>query len=100
MKLCTFLKPESDYPMDDLQQKIMEIVLNLNEDIDGMENLSEILFKISDRAFPYATEKELEDFSKVQAALRCMTFAISQNKEGFEAFVLEHENYKELNHVP
>lgn len=94
MKTCTFTKPSTGYPMDDLQQRIMEVVLNLHNDVGSIEQVSETLFRMFELAFPYATEKELSDFTKVQGALRCINQLISENSEAFELFLKEHSDYK------
>ena len=94
MKNCEFYMPETGFPMADMQTKITEIILNLHEDLGGLHNADEALFRMFELSFPQATEAELECFTKVQGAMRCITSLARENIETFANLVEEQNAYK------
>lgn len=89
-----FFLPHSGYPMVDLQNRITEIILNLNTDLGGIHHADEVLFKMFELAYPNSTESELEDFIKVQGAMRCINALVRENAKIFDLWVEEQNSYK------
>ena len=94
MKNCKFYMPETGFPMADLQTKMTEIILNLNQDLGGLHKADEALFRMFELSFPHATEQELNDFTKVQGAMRCINLLARENIETFASWVEEQKAYK------
>lgn len=94
MKRCNYFLPASQFPMQEMQNKITETILNLNADLGGIHKADESLFRMFELAFPQATETELEAFTKVQGAFRCINSLVRENPEAFESWVNEQESYK------
>ena len=94
MENKNFLLPTTGYPMADLQTKMIEIILNLNADLGGLHKSDESMFRMFELAFPHATEAELEDFTKVQGAMRCINALARENETTFNLWVEEQNSYK------
>lgn len=94
MENCNFFLPKSAYPMEDLQNRITETILNLNTDLGGIHRADEALFRMFELAFPSAKESELEEFTKVQGAMRCITALVRSNAKTFDLWVEEQKSYK------
>lgn len=94
MENCIFFLPQSGHPMADLQNQITETILNLNTDLGGIHRADEALFRMFELAFPNATESELEEFTKVQGAMRCITALVRSNANTFDLWVEEQNSYK------
>ena len=94
MENRNYLLPASGFPMADLQTKIMEIILNLNNDLGGIHLADEALFRMFELAFPSSTEAELEAFTKVQGAMRCINALARENEHAFNLWVEEQQSYK------
>ena len=94
MENCKFFLPKSEFPMADLQNRITETILNLNTDLGGIHRADEALFRMFELAFPNATESELEEFTKVQGAMRCINALVRENTNSFNLWIEEQNSYK------
>ena len=96
MENKNYLLPTSGFPMADLQTKMMEIILNLNSDLGGIHIADEALFRMFELAFPLATEQEIETFTKVQGAMRCINALARENEHAFNLWIEEQQSYKAI----
>lgn len=90
----TVYMPATGYPMADMQNAITETILNLNDALGGLHRADEAMFRMFELAFPHATEAELEDFTKVQGAMRCINSLVRRNPQTFGLWVEEQNSYK------
>lgn len=91
-KLFKFYTPSTGYVMDDLQSKIMEVVMELFGD---KQDIDTSLMSMLDNA--QIIDKNVETaLIKHIAGVRCIKKLIAENKEAFTCFLLEREQYKNI----
>lgn len=88
--MIKFYNPTTGYEMDDFQTKIMEVVMEMysdHQDLDTLvlDTMVEVGTKDSD------TEGALV---KLVGGLRCLKELIASNRETFNLFLQEREQYK------
>lgn len=94
MTKCEYFLPASQFPMELLQNRVFETIINLSTDIGSLEKADESLFRMFELAFPHATEKELADFTKVQGAILCITALTKEHQNAFALWQKEQDSYK------
>ncbi|PIE50772.1 MAG: hypothetical protein CSA38_02055 [Flavobacteriales bacterium] len=92
MENFTFTRPETGFMVTDLENKIVEIFLQLNEEFGGANNTNEVLFKMFELSFPNATEQELKEFTKLQGAFRAINSMIAENQEAMDCLIEEQKH--------
>lgn len=89
-----FFKPETGYAVEDLETKITETILNLHIDM-GNHGPSEAMFRMFELAFPHATPQEIEAFTKLQGAFRCIDQLVRSQSESFAELLHEQSEYRQ-----
>ncbi len=80
-------------PMDALEKKMLNLVLQVCKNLDGIEQMNDAAIGVL--ATSTASEQEKENFSKIVAFFSCMTELVKANAETYQDL---QDEYQSNNH--
>lgn len=91
MKLKSYRQQEI-YPIDQMENKIVDLILNVYDDFGSAEILSDAIFEMYAKAEAQASPEEKEKFLKILGFFRCMTDMVTENSETFNDLQIERKS--------
>lgn len=79
------------YPLDILENKMVNAALELCKDVGGAEQLTAVAFCFLQKA-QNTTEQENDDFLKIIGFLSCLAEIAKENKETFADLLTEYQS--------
>lgn len=83
------------YPVDQMENKIVNLVLSTYEDFGTAEMVSDAIFEMYAKAEVTASPEEKEKFLKILGFFRCMTDMVDEDLETFQNLQLERKPHND-----